>query len=171
VEHATPPPSVNKPTPENKPETLLGLLDMTDDDMSFLNSPSWLSDRESYQLPPIKLPPIPPVNLQAAPFTAQLPPPLQPAAQSLPQHAPQLIPQPAPQSLPQPAPEPTPQSSWQYEDPSGVCSRRNVNCTPQPHFSIPSKLKLVEQVMRDYPVEDLEALCRLAGALACNVIF
>ena len=50
--------------------------------MSFLNSPSWLSDRESYQLPAVILPPESPFDLQATPFTTKLrslpPPPSQP---------------------------------------------------------------------------------------------
>jgi len=158
----TPPPSANKPPP-GKPETWLDLLDSTDptdDDLDFLNSPSWLSsDKEmSYQLPtyqPHEIPPLAEVDLLAASSTTHVPP-------TTPRPPPV---QPAPQIL-----GPTPQSSRQYAL-STLPSRKKENYVPPPHFSTPPKLKPVEQVMRDYPGDSLEALRRLAGALARDAIF
>jgi len=72
---------------------LLDLLDSTDDDLDFLNSPLWLcGDRQSYQLsafnphdlsPLATNQPVLPVDLQALPPLPPLPPQGQPASQSL----------------------------------------------------------------------------------------
>jgi len=181
------PPVVSKPVADEP--TLLDLLDTTDDDLDFLDSPSWLSsdNKEPFQLPyhpplnqsaspvemwttPLAATNVPSLQLSSnQPWQYPTPPTVTTSARQNVNHLP-LHSAPTTTSFiqnnlrlpPLPSAPPT----------AATSSRQNDNYVPPPlPFNTPPKLKPVDQVMREYPGESLSDLRKLAGALARDAIF
>jgi len=137
--------------------TLLELLDTTDEELEFLNSPSWLSsdietgNQTAAVLTPLA--PLPPLATDEGPSSSYGP-------------TVQVI--------------PSSYNTQHYQSAGGQSSFQSpVNSPvplsnpilPPPPFSTPPKLVPVDQVMKNYPGESVSALRKLAGALARDAIF
>ena len=176
--------------------TLEELLNTTtDEELDFLNSPSWSSPHfsgtntsdipavSSLQSPPLNSmaqTPIPP----ATNMMYQLPPQITPVTQQLSQssHIPEQT-RCAVNWMTQPYPQPSSSNSYSQASFSNSCSQPFNPLTPPqknepvpasllpPPFSTPPKLLPVDEVMRDHPGNDIFTLRRLTTALARDAIF
>jgi len=162
--------------PRSSTPTLMDLLESTDDDLHFLNSPSWLSSDTDLPPAPLRgsnstpLPLLPSLELQSSHSVADLP--MDQSSLNLPTSSLNLptsslnLPT---SSLNLPTSSlnlPTSSSSHSVLQTPETHSR-----VPPPPFGTPPKLVPVEQVMRDYPGKDLSVLRRMSCALARRSIF
>jgi len=138
--------------PRSSTPTLMDLLESRDDNLDFLDSPSWLSSDTDLPPAPLRgsnstpLPLLPSLELQSSHSV-----PMDQSSLNLPTSSPNL---------------PTSSSSH-----SVLQTPKIHSCVPPPPFGTPPKLVPVEQVMRDYPGKDLSMLHRMSCALARRSIF